>query len=391
MNKSPATRSHPTCSHGGGHLRGTPPMTRLLAAASRTASGRALASRVELARIRAATGLRSDQGRASSVSAQLSANHNATYRRIWAEAASEVGAEMEEFSPGYFRFRRGSAETVTWRHHVMLDSPATTTLAGDKALLRRMLADAGVPVVQAAVASPSDPADLLAFRARIGGQLVVKPARGTSGGAGVTCAVQSEDDLVRAWLVARRHYPEVLGEQQQSGTEYRLLLLDGQLLGAVRRYPANVIGDGRSTVRDLIAVVNQSRLASSRRDVSRLIPINLECILVLRQIGLTLKSVPRTGEAVRVSASVSANGSDDNESWRQLSPELLASAAQAAKVAQLHLAGIDLVTDDIRAPLEGHGVILEVNATPGLHYHYQVRQSDDCERVAVPLLDHLLV
>ncbi len=373
-----------------GDAHGTRLSTRLLAAASRTAAGRALASRAELGRIRAASGLLSGAGRSSIASAQLSANHDATYRHIWTEAASAVGASLEEFAPGYFRFRRGKAETLTWRHHVMLDSPATMTLAGDKALLRHMLAEAGVPVVPAATANPSGPADLIAFQAGTAERLVVKPARGTSGGTGVTCGVQSEDDLIRAWLVARRHYPVVLGEQQQAGTEYRLLLLGGELLGAVQRRPANVTGDGRSSVRELIAEVNHARLVGNRHAVSRLIPVNLECMLVLRQAGLTLNSVPADGQVVLVSASVSASGSEDTETWRQLSPELLASAKLAAEVAHLHLAGVDLVTDDVSAPLEGHGSILEVNATPGLHYHYQVRQPDECERVAVPLLDHLL-
>jgi len=373
----------------GAELDGMGPTARLLAAAARRPAGRALAGRLELARVRAASGWRRSVS-AAAAAAQLSANHDATYRRIWSDAAREVGASMEELAPGYFRFRRGRVETLAWRHHVMLDSPATTTLAGDKQLLHRLLAEAGVPVPRSVSAGEDGLCELLAFRAELGGRLVVKPARGTSGGAGVTCGVRSADDTVRAWLVARQHYPVVLGEEQQTGAEYRLLLLDGQLLGAVRRSPAQVTGNGRATVRELIDAVNRERLAGGPHGVSRLIPVNLECLLALRRAGLDPQSVPAAGEVVAVSESVSANGAQENETWRELSPALLATARQAAEVARLRLAGIDLVTDDPAAALEGHGVVLEVNATPGLHYHYQVRRPEACERVAVPLLDHLL-
>jgi cyanophycin synthetase len=143
-------------------------------------------------------------------------------------------------------------------------------------------------------------------------------------------------------------------------------------------------------VRELIEAVNRERLVGSPNGVSRLIPVNLECLLALRRAGLGPHSVPAAGEVVAVSESVSANGSQENETWRELSPALLDTARLAAEVARLRLAGIDLVTDDPAAPLEGHGAVLEVNATPGLHYHYQVRRPEACERVAVPLLDHLL-
>lgn len=63
----------------------------------------------------------------------------------------------------------------------------------------------------------------------------------------------------------------------------------------------------------------------------------------------------------------------------------------AARASRLRLAGVDLVTPDRTRPLgEMSGAVLEVNGTPGLHYHYQVADLDQATPVAVPILDALL-
>ena len=55
------------------------------------------------------------------------------------------------------------------------------------------------------------------------------------------------------------------------------------------------------------------------------------------------------------------------------------------------MAGVDLVTADLSRPLaESGGAILEVNGTPGLHYHYEVADRPSATHVAIPILRALL-
>ncbi|HUF83200.1 MAG TPA: hypothetical protein VMQ81_01275 [Acidimicrobiia bacterium] len=86
---------------------------------------------------------------------------------------------------------------------------------------------------------------------------------------------------------------------------------------------------------------------------------------------------------------MSDNACSENVTVRDLSEDIVAAAA-AARETRLRLAGVDLVTPDPTRPLGTDGAILEVNGTPGLHYHYQVADRDGATPVAVSILDTLL-
>ena len=87
-----------------------------------------------------------------------------------------------------------------------------------------------------------------------------------------------------------------------------------------------------------------------------------------------MRSVPRPGECVALKVSSSDNRREDNETVRApLDSSLVAQAAEATERLGLRLAGVDIVSVDPHRPLEENGgVIIEVNCTPGLAYHYHV-------------------
>ena len=87
---------------------------------------------------------------------------------------------------------------------------------------------------------------------------------------------------------------------------------------------------------------------------------------------------------------VSQNGVADNET-AEIGRALVADARRAAGVVGLRLAGVDVITSDAdRSLAEAGGVVLEVNGTPGLHYHYEVAEAANATRVAIPVLRKLL-
>lgn len=91
------------------------------------------------------------------------------------------------------------------------------------------------------------------------GKIVVKPARGAHGNA-VTVNVDDNKKLDAALAAVRKAYPEskTILQRQVKGDDYRLLIIGAKLAAASRRTPANVTGDGRSTLKELILKENSS-------------------------------------------------------------------------------------------------------------------------------------
>jgi cyanophycin synthetase len=311
---------------------------------------------------------------------------------LWREAAAAVGAEVIPLGSGFLELRRAGARTRVQGMRVALDDSIALRLAGDKPLCQRLLREAGLPVPRAARFWLHAQQPARALLREIGAPCVVKPARGTGGGAGVTLGVDSPRALERAALAASLHANELWIEEQVAGDAYRLLFLDGRLLDAVRRSPAAVTGDGRQRVRALIERENARRAARGAAGTTGWLSLGADCRAALARAGHSLRSVPAPGERVAVSG-VSNSGSErESESVRgEIGKDLCAEAGRAAEVLGIRLAGVDVITRDPGVSLfASGGCIAEVNTTPGLHWHYLIRNPESGARVAIPILETLL-
>ncbi len=171
-------------------------LTRALAVAGKP--GTVLGAQLEAVR---AGGLRTAlrQGRGDPRDALTSS----FYRRVWREAADELGAEVTELGGDYLELRKGKKATRVWRQLVQLDDFVSLQLSGDKPVVHRLLTGAGLPVpdyVEFDVHDLETPRDFM----RSGGSFVVKPASGTAVGTGVTGGVTDEASFLRARLLAAR-------------------------------------------------------------------------------------------------------------------------------------------------------------------------------------------
>jgi len=321
----------------------------------------------------------------------LKRNDAEAYRRIWCDAAGALGAKIEDLGEGFMVIRQGETETLVRRNTTMIDHPASIALALDKTVMHRILQGHGVPVPAHVEAQRSDWRRAAERIAAEGGRWVVKPASDTGGGYGVTCGVETTDDLVRAWLWAAVWNDRIVVERQADGEEYRLLFLDGVLLDAVHRSLPTVRGDGRSTVAALVEAENRRRLEAGPDEVGRAVKVDLDCELALRRQGLTVRSVPDDGAVVVVKGNVGDNAAADNTTEGALAPALVDAARRAAHLARLRFAGVDVVTPDPAVALQdGGSVVLEVNGTPGLQHHYLVRDRDRVTPVARLVLEKIL-
>jgi len=316
----------------------------------------------------------------------------AVNRRIWDEAARQIGAGVRDLEGGKLEIGKGSTWVAIQLHVTAVDDEDALSRALDKAGSHRLLAEVGVAVPEQISFELTDleaPARVL----ETGGSWVVKPADGASGGQGTTTGIRTAEDLQRAAVRASRSSGGLLLERQAPGEEYRLLLLDGEPIGAVRRFPPCITGDGHSSIGALVLAANRDRLAAKGEAGLKIITLDLDAILALQQAGLTPASVPEEGQHVAIKGSRSQAGAGDVETvpLADLSDELVTEAVSAAEAVGLRLAGIDLATPDIGTSLaEAGGAVIEINGTPGLHYHYLVRDPERAERVAVPILERLL-
>lgn len=215
---------------------------------------------------------------------------HAAYHQIWSEAAAALGAELLERPDGALQIRRGIVRVTLHQHRVGLDQPERGH-NNDKMSARALLTEAGLSAPDAVAVDAADLGPAFVFLARSRSPVVVKPVD-TGGGRGVTTGVQTPEQLKRALTHAARFSPRLAVEAQSEGDQYRFLILDGELLDVVRRHSPRLTGDGRSTIRRLLAAENRRGQAAGDWGVLR---GDLDCVLTLERQGLTLDSVPAAG------------------------------------------------------------------------------------------------
>ena len=315
----------------------------------------------------------------------------AGYVERWSEAAHELGGSATDLARGFVEVRVGDRRVVVWNHWVPLDDIVTLKLALDKPLVHRVLHAEGLPVPKHQFFDVGDLKPALDFMAAHDGPCVVKPTD-LQGGTVTTAGVGTAAQLRRARLRARRVAQRLLIEGQVAGDNYRLLFLDGRLLDVVRRDPPQLVGDGHSSVVDLLAAENTRRYRENGGARTWELVADLDTVFTLERQGMTPRSVPPAGAPVVVRTVVNANGREFNESVRdRVSDALVADAARAARLLGVRLAGVDVITPDCERSLaDAGGVILEVNATPGLHYHYETRNPEHAVPVLIPILETLI-
>ncbi len=293
------------------------------------------------------------------------------HRTAWGDAAAAEGVAVTDIGGGFFEIQCPTSVLRVYRNITSLDDAVTAAIAADKPLVHELLARHGLPVPSHCVCGYREVATAWAFVGRRDRPCVVKPAHGTGGGTGITMDVSTRKRLVAAMGRAGSYCEKLVIEDQLAGDNYRLLYLDGRLIDALLRRPPQIIGDGVSTVRELVEAREPG--ASAPRPgpwVARGAAWRFGGLL--RETGRGPDDVPAAGESVRLRRVVNMHDRQDNESVTgTISAAVVEAGAQAAAAVGVRLAGVDIITPDRSVPLaEAGGAIIEVNTGPGLHYHY---------------------
>jgi cyanophycin synthetase len=243
-------------------------------------------------------------------------------------------------------------------------------LACDKEATKRVLANAGIPVPRGTVINFLD--DLEEAIEQVGGYpIVIKPLDGNHG-RGISINITSKEEAEAAYDSARQVSRSIIVERYYTGRDHRVLVVDGKLVAVAERVPANVIGDGKSTIFELIEETNKDPNRGEGHDnVLTKIELDRTSYQLMEKQGRTLNTVLPKGEIcyLRATANLSTGGSAVDRT-DEIHPENVWLAQRIVKIIGLDIAGIDIVTADISRPLrEVDGVIVEVNAAPGFRMH----------------------
>jgi cyanophycin synthetase len=250
-------------------------------------------------------------------------------------------------------------------------SAIAVDIASDKDLTTRLLGAAGLPVPRQESVRTAEQA--VAVADRIGYPVVCKPLDGNHG-RGVCLGLQNGDDVRAAFPVAEEQSRRgwVIVESFITGRDYRCLIIDGRLAAVAERVPAHVVGDGHSSIEQLVELTNADpRRGVGHEKVLTRIKVDDAARHLLTEQGYTLNDVPPPGEMVRLTltGNMSTGGISIDRTF-EAHPENIEIAEEAARIVGLDIAGIDFICPDITEPVrETGGAICEVNAAPGFRMH----------------------
>ncbi|MBX7308829.1 bifunctional glutamate--cysteine ligase GshA/glutathione synthetase GshB [Clostridium chauvoei] len=202
-------------------------------------------------------------------------------------------------------------------------------------------------------------------------EIVIKP-KSTNFGLGVSIFTKgaSKEDIIKALTFAFKYDNTVLIEEFIKGKEYRFLVIGDKVEGILHRVPANVLGDGLHSIRDLVFEKNKDSLrGKGYKTPLEKIVLDETVELFLKQRGKTFDYIPHNKEIVylRENSNISTGGDsidyteDVNESFKKI-------AVDAAKVIGAKICGVDMIIEDYNDENSDYAII-ELNFNPAIHIH----------------------
>ncbi len=285
------------------------------------------------------------------------------YARIIIREAQKRGIYVDVLDPegGYFELSFGGRSIVCRESLSELTTAVAMSRCDDKSTTHRVLRQAGLRVPEQV--KVKDEHQALAFL-EDHQSVVVKPARGEQG-AGISVDIRDLDALRRAIDDARSLCDTVIVEEYVSGADLRIIVIGEDVVAAAERRPAQVLGNGRDSVKTLIE--KQSRRREAATGGESKIALDGETKRCVEEAGYSLESVLPENErlVVRKTANLHTGGTI-HDVTDKLHPTLRTAAIDAARALDIPVTGLDLIVPATDGP---DYAIIEANERPGLANH----------------------
>ena len=201
------------------------------------------------------------------------------YRQLWEAAAARLSAQFSELAEGIWEVRRGESKTYINIHRIQLDDAVIDNLAGNKPFCYDILRREKIPVPDHVIFRPDELDRAWQFLNGRKSYFVVKPALETSAGMGVTTHVRTKRECRNAIALASLYSSTIILEDLVPGECYRLLVLNGRMIHAVRRRGVRVRGTSDRPLRSLLRERTNGGAEKSQRMPSDRSPGTEICLL----------------------------------------------------------------------------------------------------------------
>jgi len=285
------------------------------------------------------------------------------------EAAERYGMPVFQLEDsGFYQIGYGKQGRVIEATIGAQTSCVSADIASDKELTKALLMNQNIPVPEGA--KVGNVINLLKEGERIGYPLVLKPRYGCKG-EGIILNISSEKELVKVYNNMKNKYKDLIIEKYVEGNDYRVCIVDNKVVAVSLRKPPCIIGDGKNTLKELIRDLNNDSIRGydHERPLTK-VKIDDELLSFLSKQDINLNNIPLKGQKVllRQNANLST-GAIAIDCTSDISEENKKICIRVAKAVGLDRCGIDIKTKDISQPLSKNGVIIEVNAAPGIRMH----------------------
>lgn len=267
---------------------------------------------------------------------------------------------------GHGRYQKRIQATITSETNYI-----SVELASDKDETNRILADLGLPVPRQILVRNRDEA--LRAAKRLGFPVVIKPLDGNHG-RGISIGLEEDEHILEGFDFAKEHSKSrsIIVETFVRGFDHRMLVVNDDLVAVSKRVPGHVIGDGKSSVSDLIDEVNSDprRGVGHEKALTRL-ELDTKALEHLEELNYTPDTILADGETVylRSTANLSTGGTAIDVT-DIVHPDNREMAIRAVKAIGLDIGGVDFISLDISQSYKDNGAgICEINAAPGFRMH----------------------
>jgi len=208
----------------------------------------------------------------------------------------------------------------------------------------------------------------------LGFPVIVKPNSGSQG-VGVSL-VHNKQEFYRAVRFVFKRDRIVLVQQMVKGSDYRLVVLDNKVISAYERIPLNVVGDGKSTIKQLLKRKQEQFVASSRD--TQIDVDDPRISIKLKHQGLKFKSIPDKGQRVYLldNANLSTGG-DSVDVSEKVHPAFKKLAVNLTRDMGLRFCGVDLIIEGNINEKPSVYWILEINSAPGMDHYARIGKAQE--------------